>query len=339
MIFKGIELCCPICKSDLVESGAPEKALVCGPCGRRFPIVLGIPDLRVFADPYIDIEADRAKGLRIAERCDDFDFAGLVDFYYSITPAVPPKHARQYTRGLLAAEARAAAALDAWHSVADDGPPPATLLEIGCGTGPLLVAASKRGPLRLIGIDIAFRWLAVAKKRLAEAGLDLPLICACAEALPFPSGQFDRVVAESAIEHLQDQRQALSEVGRVMRRGGGLFLSTPNRFSLGPDPHVGLWGGGFLPRRFLDLYARQLGAVPPRRHLLSRRALTALLEESGFRRAVVFLPDVSPIQRAQFRPLARTAIDVYHRLKRLPATRPILNLVGPTFFAVCEERS
>ena len=183
----------------------------CRGCGQRYPVVCGIPDLRVFSDPYIGAEADRAKGLKLAEQLDRCDFASLIDFYYSITEVVPPQHAHRYKRGLLSGVSRAQAALEAWEAAAGaagDGATPGRLLEIGCGTGPLLVAASQRFQ-QVVGIDIAFRWLVVGKKRLAEAGLDLPLICACAEALPFPERSFDCVVADSVIEHTTSQVDSL----------------------------------------------------------------------------------------------------------------------------------
>ena len=116
-------------------------------------LLLGIPDLRVFPDPYIEMEADRAKGLRVVDRLDELSFAELVDFYYSITPVVPPHHARQYRRGLMAGVARAEAALASWENVVGVNGQSATasLLEIGCGTAPLLVAAAPRFA-KLVGL-------------------------------------------------------------------------------------------------------------------------------------------------------------------------------------------
>lgn len=339
MIFKGIEICCPLCKGDLRETGDRQWELRCDACDRQFPVILGIPDLRIFPDPYIGIEADRTKGLRLAERFDDLDFAGLVDFYYSITDVVPPKHARQYRRGLMGAAARAEAALAAWESCngASDCSGSGSLLDIGCGTAPLLRVAAPRFD-KLIGIDIAFRWLVVAKKRLAEASLDLPLICACAEALPLPDNAFDRVVADSVIEHVRDQSRALAEAYRVMRPGGRLFLATPNRLSLGPDPHVGIWAGGFLPRALIDACVRRQGGIPPRRRLLSTFALSRLLGKAGFTRCHIFLPDFPAGQRAHFSIWMNRAIGFYHAAKRLPVSRHMLYLFGPLFYAVGEKR-
>jgi len=49
-------------------------------------------------------------------------------------------------------------------------------LEIGCGTGGFLIPLSAKFQ-QVIGIDIAFRWLILARKRLDEFGLKIQLVC------------------------------------------------------------------------------------------------------------------------------------------------------------------
>ncbi|MFQ5435158.1 MAG: methyltransferase domain-containing protein, partial [Anaerolineae bacterium] len=198
MIFKGIELCCPDCRGDLtavVSTAVSPEEWACADCGRRYPVIAGIPDLRVFPDPYIEMEPDRDKGRMLAEAAATRTFPELVDFYYQHTDVVPPQHARLYKRGLLAAEARSKSVLAAWQ------PSSGHLLDVGCGTGPMLAAAAA-ADYRPVGVDIAFRWLVVGQRRLQDAGVDAPLICACAEALPFPDGAFTAVTAESVLEHV-----------------------------------------------------------------------------------------------------------------------------------------
>ena len=352
MIFQGIEICCPHCRGDLREVDRQAEELVCVSCDRRYPVLLGIPDLRVFSDPYIAVVADRAKGLQIADRLGDLSFLELVDYYYSITPVVPPRHARQYTRGLMAGVARAEAALTSWEDAAgmtdqpvafpqqDGGSMTGSFLDVGCGTAPLLVAAARaRGLDKLVGVDIAFRWLAVAKKRLSEEGLVVPLICACAEALPFPDGAFDRIALDSVLEHVQDQRAVLNECYRALGSGGHLFVSTPNRYSLGPDPHAGILAGGFLPDAWVAAYVRRQGGIPPKRHLLSIRSLGALIRQAGFHSLHIFLPGITPGQRSHFGPFARFLIDMYHVAIHIPISRQVLHWIGPLLRAVSQKPS
>ena len=332
MNFKGIEICCPHCRGELER--AQEDELRCLGCGRAYPILLDIPDLRIFPDPYIGLEEDRAKGTRLAQRFREFDFEGLVRFYYSTTPVVPPHHARLYTRGLLAAVGRAEEWLRSWEVTAGDGAAK-SLIDLGCGTAPLLEVA-RQYPCR-VGVDIAFRWLVVGQKRLADAGLDLPLICACAEALPFRDATFDRVVADSSLEHCRDQGKALAEARRVMRPGGRLFLGTPNRFSLGPDPQTGIWAGGWLPQSWTAALVRRQGGIPPVRNLLSFVSLRRLLRGAKFENVRVYLPQVPRAQRAHFSRMVRALMAAYDVARRLPLSRFLLLWIGPMLHAVAQS--
>ena len=336
MLFKGIKICCPQCQGDLHY--LKSHTLQCLSCERQYPIVLDIPDLRIFPDPYIDPEADRAKGRKVANHLDDMTFEELVAYYYSITSVVPPHHAQQYTRGLMAGVARAEASLASWEKAiqADGHTDRRCLLEIGCGTAPMLVAAATQYQ-QLVGVDIAFRWLVIGKKRLAEAGLDIPLICACAEALPFPNLNFDHIIADSVLEHVQDQSQMLTECQRIMRPGSHLFITTPNRYSLGPDPHTGIWAGGYLPEQITAYLVQRQGGIPPKRRLLSARSLVQLMKTAGFAPPQVMLPNISAAQRSHFGTGMKLLIDLYRAARKLPVSRQVLQWIGPLLYAVSQK--
>src|SRR5262249_23671207 len=196
------------------------------PCGRDYPVILGIPDFRVFHDPYIDYVADRRKGLRIAERAPAVDFPGLVEYYWSITPGVPADLVRRYVRNAVTGEGRGRRLLGSVEAALPRlaGRAGVLGLELGCGTGGFLAAAGRRW--RVVGTDIAFRWLVVARKRLEELGVSAPLVCCCAEHLPFAAGRFDCVVAANVFEHAASPGRLLREAHRTLRPGGGLFAST-----------------------------------------------------------------------------------------------------------------
>jgi ubiquinone/menaquinone biosynthesis C-methylase UbiE/uncharacterized protein YbaR (Trm112 family) len=340
MLFKGIEICCPNCKGDLAAQDNGQEVLHCQKCPQEFPIIVGIPDLRIFSDPYISIKDDRKKGLSLADRLDDLSFSELVEYYYRTTSVVPAHHAKQYIRGLMGAVGRAEAGLQMWEQCTDKANEKQSccMLEVGCGTAPLLVAAAQKYQ-KVVGVDIAFRWLIVGKKRLMEAGLDLPLICACAEALPFPEQWFDRVVAESTIEHVQEQDQTFNECQRVLKPRGYFFISTPNRLSLGPDPQTGIWAGGWLSERWTASHVRRQGGIPPKRRLLSFWSLQSCLERAGFIILKISLPDIPEGQREQFGRMTKGVIDLYHMAKRFPLSRELLYLFGPLFHAICQKSS
>jgi SAM-dependent methyltransferase len=191
----------------------------------------------------------------------------------------------------------------------------------------------------VVGIDVALRWLVMARKRLETQGVAAPLICACAEALPFRDGSFTRAVADSTLEHLRDQERSIAECARVLRPGGSLFVATPNRRSLGPDPHTGLPAGGWLPEALTAAYVRRKGGIPPARHLLTARSLRSLLRSAGFRVPVLGAPDVPASQRAGFGPLTKLGIDAYHAVKRIPGGGALLRQLGPLLHAAARLES
>ncbi len=327
-----LNLCCPHCRGPLSVSEA--GSLQCASCPRDYEVEFGIPDLRVFPDPYVDAATDRAKGAMVASESERRDFSQLIEYYYSITSVVPPHHARQYTLGLLAAESRAAAALKSWQSLSGCDSFHGDLLDVGCGTAPLIAAAF--GLFHSVaGLDIAFRWLVVAGKRLQQKNLEAPLICGCVEAIPFPDQSFDFVTAESTLELLTDQNKGFSEIYRVLRPGGYLFLSTPNRYSLGPDPHIGVWGAGIIPETWIAYIARKQGAIPPKRNLFSPRTLRENLVYSGFKSINIELPEVN-------RDLAnsislKVLVEAYNVFRRLPISREFLRITGPILHSTARK--
>lgn len=320
----SLGLCCPVCQGDL--KAAPD-AYHCISCERRYPIVLGIPDFRVFPDPYIGLVEDHKKGQRVAAHTANGRFSDAVRYYWSITPDVSPDMVERFTR-------KAILLADKWK----EGLPaverrlprrPQSLLEIGCGTGGFLVAAARR-EYPVVGVDIAFRWLVIAQKRLAEAGVSVPLVCACAEHLPFRGNQFDLVFGESVLEHVRDQPQVLREAQRVATAEGHLYLITANRLSIGPDPHVHAWGVGFLPRSLMASYVQLVRGVPYRfLRLVSRFELTRLLRKVGFRSLWFSLPVPTSAEIAQFTPAEHKMLALYRLGLRFAFTRWLLYRVGP----------
>lgn len=322
MRFRGVDVVCPVCRGELSESSS---ALRCTACDRAYPVVLGIPDLRVLPDPYIAMEKDRAKGASLAHATADLPFDRALDRYYATTPEVPAAQARLFKRSVLSALPRARDRLAAWEPSSTGG----ALLEIGCGTGPMLLAAREKYDT-VAGIDVAFRWLIVGQARLRDAGAsELPVLCASAEGLPFPDASFDRVVMDSAVECFQDQRQALCEAFRVLRSGGRIFITTPNRTSLGPDPHTGIPAGSLLPDRLTAAWVRRTGGIPPYRHLLSHNQLRDMMREAGFTNVRIGLPDIPRGQREALGAVGQSVVDAYHVAKRLPLFRSVLLRIGP----------
>ena len=96
------------------------------------------------------------------------------------------------------------------------------VLENGCGVGEYLARLSVEAAFA-VGMDIEFPRLEEAKKNNRN------LVCAAGEALPFKRNFFDLVLSNEVIEHVRDDRMAISECAAVLADGGRLVLFCPNR--------------------------------------------------------------------------------------------------------------
>jgi ubiquinone/menaquinone biosynthesis C-methylase UbiE len=101
------------------------------------------------------------------------------------------------------------------------------VLEIGCGTGNLLLMTKRRHPeVAATGLDPDPRGLARAGRKARRARLPVRLDRGFASELPYPDGAFDRVFSALMFHHLPvgDRPAALREARRVLAPGGSLHL-------------------------------------------------------------------------------------------------------------------
>jgi len=97
------------------------------------------------------------------------------------------------------------------------------VLDVACGTGALTVAVAamvgKSGSV--VGLDINPEMLAVARGKPAQ----IEWLEGRAEALPLPDETFDAVVSQFGFMFFDDKPQALREMMRVLKPGGGLAVA------------------------------------------------------------------------------------------------------------------
>jgi ubiquinone/menaquinone biosynthesis C-methylase UbiE len=102
--------------------------------------------------------------------------------------------------------------------------PGEAVLDIGCGTGTLAIAAKRRvGPAgKVCGLDASPEMLARAERKASKANADVILKHAVVEAMPFPDGRFDAVLSTVMLHHLgrKARLQCAHEVRRVLKPGG-----------------------------------------------------------------------------------------------------------------------
>ena len=313
---------CPICKGPLIVE---LEGYRCEPCRQRYPIVHGIPDFRLETDPFIPIPDDRVKARHLFEAGRHRSFEALVRYYYSITPEDPPDLAERWTAHHMAEEEIARVVLRQTRLAPEGG---GQLLDLGCSTGALLVSAAREG-WTPVGVDVALRWLIVGQRRLAEAGVAATFVCASARQLPFRDGTFDSVIANDLIEHVPDAGSVMKEARRVAAPGSTSLFTANNRYFPGREPHVRVWGVGYLPRRKQRGYvARHRPDVHPYGvKLPSARELERLCRAAGYDSLRIDpAPLVAPHIRS--RRLQRY-LRRYNAVRTFPLIRRWLLWVGP----------
>jgi ubiquinone/menaquinone biosynthesis C-methylase UbiE len=108
-----------------------------------------------------------------------------------------------------------------------------SVLDIGCGFGGKTCVYAAAGA-DVIGVDIVREKIVQSADFVQSRGSDATFTVGDAERLPFPDGTFDLVVANDSMEHFPDPEIALTELVRVLRPGGKIFLSfTPWRSPFG----------------------------------------------------------------------------------------------------------
>ncbi|HZR91447.1 MAG TPA: methyltransferase domain-containing protein [Gaiellaceae bacterium] len=318
-------LACPSCRCALAAD------LSCPGCARAYQAPGGIPDLRLsYPDPLLSREQDARIAALLRARASRLGFAGLVDEHWRLVGKHPALAAR-FTAGELGGGRALAAAAAVSRALGRAPGAGDRILEIGCGSAATALACVEGGA-SAVATDVSLRWLALARTRLREHGAEgaVSLVACAAERLPFPEETFDVVVASDVIEHVQDAGAVVAEAARVLRRGGLLFLATPNRFSLGLEPHVRLPGVGWLPRPLARRYVELVRRTPyDHVRLLSSFELRRLLQVSGLEPRVE-LPAV-PRPEAGYRGFELRFVRAYDRMRELPGARSLLLAVGPFF--------
>ncbi|MBO3802342.1 MAG: class I SAM-dependent methyltransferase [Candidatus Brockarchaeota archaeon] len=98
--------------------------------------------------------------------------------------------------------------------------------DLGCGTGRNLVPLASNG-FEAHGIDLSAEGLRRSRRRAGDAGTWVGLVRGDMKKIPYASGSFDAVICIYAIYQgtLRDIEEAVSEIHRVLRRGGLAYVT------------------------------------------------------------------------------------------------------------------
>lgn len=150
--------------------------------------------------------------------------------------------------------------------------PPGRLLDVGCGTGDLAAIFGRRG-WSVAGIEPS----SAAAEHARAIGVEA--VAGTLAAAPWEAGEFDAILFNHSLEHIDDPAQAVADAARLLRPGGLLAIAVPNFGSW----HRRLFGSAWFQ---LDLP----------RHLqhFDRASLSALVEAADLRPVEITAASMRP---------------------------------------------
>ncbi len=206
------------------------------------------------------------------------------------------------------------------------------ILDLGCGAGGTTIALAQSGA-GVTAVDPNPDKVRRLRQVTQAAGLQVEVRTGDAATLDFADEAFDWVILQDVLEHLQSPKRALREVRRVLKPGGKLYVSTPNRWSpltLVSDPHWNLPIVACLSRPAVEFFITKL----TRRErairedfgvLLSLWRLRALFRKHNFTIRMINLTIVQELFR---RPTSVVNSDLHLRIVKYLSKLRLQKLVA-----------
>jgi demethylmenaquinone methyltransferase/2-methoxy-6-polyprenyl-1,4-benzoquinol methylase/phosphoethanolamine N-methyltransferase len=116
--------------------------------------------------------------------------------------------------------------------------PGMNILDVGCGTGTLTIAAKQKQGVggKVLGIDPSSNMVNLAQEKAAKAQVEAAFEVGVIENINFPDNYFDLVLSSLMMHHLPNElkKEGLQEVFRVLKSNGTLLIIEldPSAFSL-----------------------------------------------------------------------------------------------------------
>jgi 2-polyprenyl-3-methyl-5-hydroxy-6-metoxy-1,4-benzoquinol methylase len=158
----------------------------------------------------------------------------------------------------------------------------ASILDYGCGSGDITFPMLQDGH-RVTGVDIARGMVTKATERAAQAGFAATASYHHVDDMALsaiPPGTFDVVVCSSVLEYVDDDQSLLRMFRELLRDGGFLLVSVPDRRSLYCKLDKWLYANKRLLPRFFPV--EKLGYLDIQKRQYDVGRFIREMEQSGF---------------------------------------------------------
>ena len=140
--LRSVQFVCPLCRGGLEILA---NGYECETCQKNYPLHDGIPDFRVFPDPYLNFEEDYERTEIVLAGLEKYELEQLLEYYWSYSDITPENLRPMFIRSAMLGEQRAQRTLEIFEN--DTFKQKVTgkkVLEIGSGTGNFLAVADGR---------------------------------------------------------------------------------------------------------------------------------------------------------------------------------------------------
>lgn len=172
-----------------------------------------------------------------------------------------------------------------------------SVFDAGCGNGGISIAFALAGA-QVTAVEIEQELFDIAHAHASSHGVSVDIVLYDGNILPFEDNSFDYAVSASVIEHTTDPVLYLSEIYRVLRKDGVLYLGFPNKYAL-KETHTQIWFLTYLPSFLRDVVVRFLKRNPlpannlhfysyfDLQNMLKRVSGFSIIKESGTSKSIV----------------------------------------------------
>ena len=205
-----------------------------------------------------------------------------------------------------------------------------SLLDVGCGNGANTVLFATAVP-KVAGLDVEPERLRVAREFARQHGLDnIEYVISDGLNIPYPDDSFDYVTCFDVLEHVDDEEKTLSEIGRVLRPGGKLAISVPNKWYL-MEIHGFQFKPEFVPWNRVPLLSWLPTPIHERyahARIYTKRRIFSVLRQAGFE-VLAHEYAMPPFDRVGRPWLRRLLVTLFSSLARTP-----LKVIGLRHFII-----